>query len=341
VDEYGASDVSDPRSAVVDWARFAAMVGDCRRFLLTTHIRPDCDALGSTLAMAELLEQLGKSVSIVTAFDVPPRLEFLDPEKRFQRLGRDVPRDRLPPFELLLVLDTSAWAQLGEMGEVIRATTARKAVMDHHVSTDDLGAELFRETAAEATGRIVYEAAGHLGATITPRIATLLFAALATDTGWFRFASTSGETYRLAARLTEAGAVPDRMYRDLYENDTLGHLRVLGRTMARAQTELGGRLIYTWITLEDFAACEALPSDSEDLINMTLSVSGTEVAVILVEQASGGFKVSFRSRGGLDCSRVAEQFGGGGHKAAAGAFLADPFPVAQAKVLDAVRAAMQ
>jgi phosphoesterase RecJ-like protein len=339
--ENGASGASDPRSAAVDWPRFVAMVGDCRRFLLTTHVRPDCDALGSTLAMAGILEQLGKSVSVVTAFDVPPRLRFLDPDNRFQRLGRDVPRDRLPPFDVLLVLDTSAWAQLGEMGEVIRATTAKKAVLDHHVSTDDLGAELFRETAAEATGRIVYEAAVRLGATITPPIATLLFAALATDTGWFRFASTSGATYRLAARLTEAGAVPDRMYRDLYENDTLARLQLLGRTMARARSELGGRLISTWITQEDFAACAALPSDSEDLINMTLSVSGTEVAVILVEQESGGFKVSFRSRGGLDCSRVAEQFGGGGHKAAAGAFVPDPFPLAHAKVLDAVRAAMQ
>jgi len=341
VRDKDASAVSDSRSAVIDWARFTALVGDCQRFLLTTHIRPDCDALGSTLAMAEILEQLGKSVSVVTAFDVPPRLQFLDPDKRFQRLGSDVPRDRLPAFDLLLVLDTSAWAQLGEMGEVIRATTAKKAVLDHHVSTDDLGAELFRETGAEATGRIVHDAAGHLGATITPRIATLLFAALATDTGWFRFASTSGETYRLAARLTEAGAVPDRMYRELYENDSLARLRLLGRTMARARSELGGRLIYTWITQEDFAECGALASDSEDLINLTLCVGGTEVAVILVEQASGGFKVSFRSRSGLDCSRVAEQFGGGGHKAAAGAFVPDPFPVAQAKVLDAVRAAMR
>ncbi len=335
------SRVSDPRSAAVDWPRFVALVGECRRFLLTTHIRPDCDALGSTLAMAGILEQLGKTVSVVTAFDVPPRLRFLDPEKKFKRLGTDVPRDRLPPFDLLLVLDTSAWAQLGEMGEVIRNTTARKAVLDHHVSADDLGAEVFRETEAEATGRIVFEAAEHLGATITPPIATLLFAALATDTGWFRFASTSGATYRLAGRLADAGAVPDRMYRELYEQESLARLQLLGRTMARAQSELGGRLISTWITLEDFAACGAIPSDSEDLINMTLSVSGTKVAVILVEQGSGGFKVSFRSRGRLDCSRVAEQFGGGGHKAAAGAFLADPFPAAHAKVLDAVRAGMQ
>jgi phosphoesterase RecJ-like protein len=293
------------------------------------------------MAMAAILEQLGNEVSVITAFDVPPRFQFLDPGKKIQRLGRDVPLDNLPPFDLLMVLDTSAWAQLGEMGDVIRSTTAQKAVLDHHLSADDLGAEVFRDTAAEAAGRLVYEASEHLGATLTPRIATLLFAALATDTGWFRFASTTAGTYRLAGRLTEAGAVPHEMYRHLYENDTVGRLKLIGRAMARVQTELGGRLIYTWMTLEDFATCGALASDSEDVINLTLAVGGTEAAVILVEQAKGGFKISFRSRCGLDCARLAEQFGGGGHRAAAGAFLPDPLDSARGKVLDAVRAAMQ
>jgi phosphoesterase RecJ-like protein len=293
------------------------------------------------MAMAAILEQLGNEVSVITAFDVPPRFQFLDPEKKMQRLGRDVPLDNLPPFDLLMVLDTSAWAQLGEMSDVIRSTTAQKAVLDHHLSADDLGAEVFRDTGAEATGRLVYEAAEHLGAALSPRIATLLFSALATDTGWFRFASTTAGTYRLAGRLTDAGAVPHEMYRHLYENDTVGRLKLIGRAMARIQTELGGRLIYTWMTLEDFAACGALASDSEDVINLTLAVGGTEAAVILVEQAKGGFKISFRSRCGLDCARLAEQFGGGGHRAAAGAFLPDPLDSARGKVLDAVRTAMQ
>jgi phosphoesterase RecJ-like protein len=110
--------------------------------------------------------------------------------------------------------------------------------------------------------------------------------------------------------------------------------------MARTRTELGGRLIYTWIERADFEATGAVPQDSEDVVNMTLAVGGTAVAVILVEQTGGGFKVSFRSRCALDCSRVAERFGGGGHKAAAGAFLNEPLDSARRKVLDAVRAEM-
>jgi phosphoesterase RecJ-like protein len=164
---------------------------------------------------------------------------------------------------------------------------------------------------------------------------------VATDTGWLRFASTKAGTLRLAARLTEAGAVPHRLYKALYENDSFGRLRLLGRAMARTQTELGGRLIYTWITQEDFAESGAVPADSEDIINLTLSVAGTEAAVMLVEQRAGGFKISFRSRSDLDCSRVAEQFGGGGHRNAAGASLPDPLVTARSRVLDAVRRAMQ
>ncbi len=325
----------------VDWSRFANLVRSGRRFLLTTHVRPDCDALGSTLAMTAIVEQLGKEAWIVADFDVPPRFQFLDPNKKIQRLGRDVAKDRLPMFDVLMVLDTSAWAQLGAMGEVIRATSAQKIVLDHHVSADDLGAEVFRDTRAEATGRLVYEAALHLGATLTPQIATLLFAALATDTGWFRFASTTAATYRLAGLLTEAGVEPDALYRALYENDSVGRLRLIGQAMARVQTDLQGRLIYTWITQDDFAACGALASDSEDVINLLFAVGSAEVAIILVEQASGGFKISFRSRCGLDCARLAEQFGGGGHRAAAGALVSAPLPIARTKVLDAVRSAMQ
>ncbi len=323
-----------------NWPRFVELVRGHRRFVLTTHVRPDCDALGSELAMAAILEQLGKEVVVVNPFAVPRNLQFLDPQRKLKQLGDDLAAEELDSCEVLIVLDTTAWAQLGAMGEVIRTTRARKLVIDHHVSEDDLGAELFKDSQAESTGRLVIEAADQLGVDITPEIAQAAFVAVATDTGWFRFASTRSETLRLAARLVDAGAVPHRLYQQLYENETLARLQLVGRTMARTRTELGGRLIYTWMERADFEATGAVPQDSEDVINMTLAAGGTEAAVILVEQPTGGFKISFRSRGDLDCSRVAEQFGGGGHRAAAGAFLDEPLETARAKVLDAVRAQM-
>ena len=272
---------------------------------------------------------------------LPPNLRFLDRKHRLKKLGVDVSADQLDDREVLMVLDTTAWAQLGAMADVIKTTKAVKMVLDHHVSGDDLGAELFKDVKAEATGCLVVEAADQLGVPLTPEIARPAFVALATDTGWFRFSSTRADTLRLAARLVDAGAAPDQLFKELYENDTHARLQLIGRTLARAQIERGGCLIHSWIELADFKAAGALPSDSEDIINMLLSVGGTQVAVLLVEQPKGGFKISFRSRCEVDCSAVAEQFGGGGHRAAAGASLNEPLDSARQKVLDAVRAAMQ
>jgi len=325
----------------IEWPRFVERIAANQRFLLTSHIRPDADALGSELGMAGVLDALGKDVTIVNGHGVPRNLKFLDPRNRIKVIGTDFQvADLLENFDIHMVLDTSAWAQLGDMGQVIRETKARKIVLDHHVSADDLGAEEFKDTQAEATGRLVFDAARALGVTVGEEIATPLFAALATDTGWFRFGSTSGDTLRTAAALVDAGANPADIYRDLHEQDTLARLQLVGRILARATAELEGLLIHTAVLREDFQATGAAPSDTEDIINLTLTVAGTEAAVILVEQSTGAFKVSFRSRGKMDCSRVAELFGGGGHRAAAGATIDGPFETAQAKVLDAVRAAV-
>ncbi len=326
----------------INWPRLTELLTSHDRFLLTSHIRPDCDALGSELGMAGVLEAMDKEVLIVNAQTTPPNLQFIDPERKLKALGVDIHPHELDGIEVLLVLDTSAWAQLGTMSEIVRSTKAHKAVLDHHVGEDDLGAELFKNPQAEATGRLVLETARHLGVRLTPEIARPLFAAIATDTGWFRFGSTSAVTLRSAAELIEGGASPAEIYNQLYEQETLARLQLRGRILARTVTELDGRLAHTAALAEDFKATGALASDTEDVINATLGVAGTQVAVILVEQASGGFKLSFRSRTPtIDCNELARHFGGGGHKAAAGAFVSAPWPEAQSLVLDYVRKAMR
>jgi phosphoesterase RecJ-like protein len=321
----------------IHWNRFTELVRSHDRFMLTSHVRPDCDALGSELGMAGVLEALGKEVLIVNAQQTPPNLAFIDPHRRLKALGVNIQPADLE-CEVLMVLDTSAWAQLGTMADVVRTTSAHKLILDHHVGEDDMGAELFKDPSAEATGRLVLDAAHHLGVRVTPEIAAPLFAAIATDTGWFRFGSTTGGTLRASGALIDAGAVPSDIYASLYEQDSLARLKLRGRILARTSTEESGRLAHTAALREDFEATGALPSDTEDVVNMTLAVAGTEVAVILVEQASGGFKLSFRSRNAnLDCNQLARQFGGGGHKAAAGGFTNVAWPEAQKQVLDAVR----
>lgn len=296
--------------------------------------------MGSELGMAGVLEALGKDVRIVNGQQTPPNLTWIDPQKRILALGDDVTLEDLDSADAVFVLDTSAWAQLGPMGDALRRARGKKLVLDHHVSSDDLGAEYFKDPTIEATGRLVFEAASQLDVALTQEIATPLFAALATDTGWFRFSSTRGDTYRVAGQLVDAGASPTQIWKQLYENDTLARTKLIGRILGRTTTDLGGRLVYTWVEQKDFDDLSALPSDTEDIINMTLQIGGTEVAVIFVELRGGGVKCSFRSRSLVDCSRLAEQFSGGGHKAAAGATLQEPLATAMPRVLDAVRASM-
>jgi len=333
--------IADTSASPIDWARLVEVLRQNQRFLLTTHVRPDCDALGSTLGLAILLEQLGKAPMVAVGYDVPASLGWIDRGHRVKRLGVDVSEEEAGSVDVVIVVDTSAWAQLDHVEAFLRNTAVRKIVLDHHTGSNELGAEEFRDPGLEATGRIVVELARRMGVDLTPEMATPLFAAISTDTGWFRFPSTTPATSRVAAELVEAGASPAAIYADLYETETLARLHLIGRALGRPETELDGRLIHTHLEREDFRLTGAMPADSEDVINLTLAVGGTQGAVILVEQPDGRFKASLRSRCQMDCAEVARQFGGGGHKAAAGAMLPGPLEAAKRSILNAVRQAMQ
>ena len=324
----------------VDWKRFCEVISEAKNIILTSHIRPDCDALGSCLGMAGILRALGKKVRIVMGQAVPPNLAFIDPNDEIMLIGEDIKAADLKDADLHMILDTSAWIQLGPMADVIKKSTYKKIIFDHHQGEDDIDAELFKNTTAEAVGRMCVEAAEHLGVELTPEIAMPLYAALATDTGWFRFPSAKEVTYNAAAKLVAAGASPAEIYGHLYERETAGRVRLRGTVLARTETELDGRLAHTFIDAGDYAATGALPSDTEDLVNLLLEIEGTKFAVILVGQVEGGYKISFRSRCGVECNEVASEFGGGGHKAAAGAFIDEEFASVQEKVLSHVRSCL-
>jgi len=326
----------------VDWTPLREIVRQGRHFLLTSHLRADCDALGSELGMADVLEYLGKQVSIVNGDAIPEHLRFIDPQQRIKELGRHVQAaELLNSADVFVVLDTSAWIQLGPMGDLLRQSSATKVVIDHHVSEDDLGAVNFEDPQAEATGRLVADAADALGVALSESMAHALFTAMATDTGWFRFSSVTSETYRTIARLVDAGAVPQTIYSQLYEQESLPRMMLRGRIMAGSQAELAGRLIWAEVRSSDFAAVGAQPADTEDAINRLLSVRGSEVALLLTELGAKKTKASLRSRGTVNVREVAEQFGGGGHNQAAGASLAHPLDAAREMVLDALRKAMR
>jgi phosphoesterase RecJ-like protein len=321
----------------LDWTPFVEIVRDHRRFLLTTHVRPDGDGLGSMLALADALHELGKTARMTVASSLPPRYDFLDPTRRVRSFENP---DQYRDAEAVLVLDTGAWNQLGDFGTFLRTLTVPKLVIDHHLTQDDLGAVRLVDTTAEATGRLVFEAIAALGKTPGAEAAHALFVALAMDTGWFRHPNTSPATFALAADLVKAGARPTAAYEKLFEENTLGRSKLSGLVLGRLTTLDGGRLALSEIRLGDYATTGATPQDSEDMVNFTRAVAGVEVGLFFMEQPRGGVKVSFRSRQRVDVARVAAQFGGGGHKLAAGAILETTLEDAREQVIAAATAAL-
>ncbi|MCA9258190.1 MAG: bifunctional oligoribonuclease/PAP phosphatase NrnA [Planctomycetales bacterium] len=323
-------------STTIDWRPLAELIERHDVFLLTTHCRADCDALGSELGLAMALESLGKRVVIVNGDEPPPHISFLDEQNRACVLGTTAPLEALRGVEAIIVVDTGARVQLGPMAAYLDNFTGSKAVIDHHVSGDELGALVLKDAKSESTGRLILELIDFLDVELTQEIAVPLFAAIATDTGWFRFSSVTEQTFLALSRLVAAGASPPALFSQLYEQHTLPRLLLRGRILDHVEAMCDGRLMWTYVSAEDFAATDAELTDTEDSINSLLTVAGVEAAAMFVELEPEKTKVSLRSRSGFDVSAVAEQFGGGGHKAAAGITVQEPLADAQKSILDAL-----
>jgi phosphoesterase RecJ-like protein len=322
----------------LDWSPLVDLVRRHQTFLLVTHVRPDADGLGSQLALADALAAMGKSARVVIPSNLPPRYAFLNtPQAPVEQF--EPPGDRFRNVDAVVVMDTGTWNQLAEFGDFLRTLDVPKAVVDHHRTQDDLGAVRFVDTSAEATGRLAYELIRALGVPVSPRAAHMLFMAVALDTGWFRHSNTTAATFELAAELVRLGADPTVLFEQLFEAAPVARLKLVGLALSRLQVRAGGRVAYTEVYLQDYPATGAVPGDTEDLINYPRSVEGVEVALLFIEQADGGTKVSFRSKA-VDVSKLAERFGGGGHRLASGARAPGPLPQVREAVLRAVEEAL-
>jgi phosphoesterase RecJ-like protein len=320
----------------LDWSPLVAFLRQHDRPLLMTHVRPDADGLGAQLALHDALTALGKHPRVAIASRLPPRYAFLDPPRK---VIEDFKPAAFADRDSVLILDTGTWNQLDAFGDWLKGSPLPRAVVDHHRTQDDLGGLRFVDVASESTGRLAHEVIRALGASVSPAAANHLFMAVATDTGWFRHPNATPRTFELAAELVTLGANPTLLYEQLYESAPLARLRLMGVALERLQVRAGGKIAYTEIFLSDYPATGAVPGDTEDLINYPRSVEGVEVALVFIEQPGGGTKVSFRAKA-VDVSKVAERFGGGGHKLASGARTNDPLPQTRDAVLAAVEAAL-
>ncbi|HYE18690.1 MAG TPA: bifunctional oligoribonuclease/PAP phosphatase NrnA [Tepidisphaeraceae bacterium] len=312
-----------------------------RRVLVTTHVRPDGDALGSSGAMTLALRQKGIDAQVLLLSHLPTKYAFIFHEQGIEHFdaekGWPAGLD-LSAYDALLIVDTGTWSQLPGLKERVAAFPGKKIVVDHHLTQEDWADTKLVVTEAAAAGEIVAELLDQWdGVSVTPGIASLLFLAIASDTGWFQFSNTRPYTLRLAARLIEAGVDTDRLYQLVYQNERKERVVLQTRAMQSLELLAGGRLAVMTVSKRDFEETGAQVPDTENVVNVPLQIATVEAAILITEPRDfGPVRVSLRSKGKIDVARFAEQFGGGGHARAAGLKIDGALDAAKRAVVDAM-----
>ena len=321
---------------------------EAKRVLITTHIRPDGDALGSTAVMWLALRAKGIEAKVLLLSHLPSKyafvytdagIDYVDVEAGFPAVFS------LDAYDTLLVIDTGTWSQLPGLQPYVDKFTGKVLVIDHHLTQEPWGTARLVDKEAGAAAEVVAKVIEEWGVPFTPMMGQALYVGLVSDTGWFQFSSTRPVTLQLAAKLLAAGVNADRIYQLLYQNERAQRLAVQARAMQTLELLADNRIAIMRVTRPDLEAAGAATGDSEGLVNLPLQVATVQVSVILSEPSpptalDGAIRVSVRSKGQLDCSQLTAQFNGGGHARAAGAKIAGTMDEVHAKVKAALLAAM-
>jgi phosphoesterase RecJ-like protein len=301
--------------------KFLAQICDAilsrQHFVLTSHARPDGDAIGSQLAMAYGLRELGKTARLVDSDPAPLQFQL------FPGAGE---LELSPSFDgradAVIVMECSDLSRTGVAGFekyfVIN--------IDHHPGNTLYGAINWFDESAAACGEMVFDLIEALNVRLTPEIATHIYIAILTDTGGFHFSHITPRTFEICRRCTEAGARPEAIARAVYDSSTLGRLKLMGAVLHDLELEAHGRLACVHMSLQLLKDTGSTQEDSDGLINLPLSVKEIEAVVFFKEVEPQNYRISMRSKGDVDVNRIARTFGGGGHKNAAGCSMSGPYP---------------
>ena len=297
-------------------------------FMLSTHMNPEGDAIGSTLALAIALTSIGKKVTVNTTDPVPRILKFLPSSDIVQQV-KTVDRR----FDAVIVLDCGDLERVGFLKkDNIPADILIN--IDHHKTNLGFGTMNLVEEAV-ASADIVYTIIKKMGIPVTPEIAICIYTAIMTETGSFRYTNTDAHTLRIAGEMVGFGANPSEIADHVYNRNSIGRISLLGRVLSTLKFSEDGKIAWITVLEEMFKETGTTKEDTEDFINYPRSVDGVEVA-ILFRQSNNDWKLSFRSNGRVDVALVSLEFGGGGHSMAAGCFLKGSFDEVREKVLGKV-----
>lgn len=291
-----------------------------QRFVICGHVSPDGDCLGSQLALAAALRSLGKDVTCLYAKDNPveANLHFLVDREAFV-VGSDFREDP----EVFVAVDVPTMARLGTAAEVHRRAQVTVTI-DHHANEEAISDYNYIDPDASSASLLIWKLAGLLGA-VDSEVAECALVGLITDTGRFSFQNTTPEAFAAAGKMTEAGASPSDISREIFQNRTLPSLRLERLVIDRMTFLSDGEFVYSYLKNEDFVACGAIRGDAEVLIDVLRGIAGVKVALILRENDKGEIRGSLRAKDDTDVSAVARFYGGGGHRAAAGFTFVESF----------------
>lgn len=299
------------------------------RFLISAHINPEGDSIGSQIAVASLLKRLGKNVAILNEGPVPHILQFM---KGTEEILKEMPASF--DFEAAIVLDCP---DLTRMGNVAGHITKGKTVIniDHHVSNENFGRYNWVDTGRSSVGEMVFELFKAFKLKVDYDDAVAMYVAIMTDTGSFKYTNTTARTHRVTAELIEAGVRPYDIYGRIYETSSLQDTSLLGEALQTLKVSDDGKIAWLWVTKEMLKKTKASLEGTEGIINFARSIEGSEIAILFRETGTENrIKVSFRSKGNVDVNKLAGSFGGGGHATASGCTVFGKIEEVEKKVLD-------
>jgi len=334
VSERPARVVTAEEPASDDRRAFHEFLKKPARILLTTHINPDGDGLGSEVATALWLRAMGKTVHVLNDSPVPHAFEFLARHLPLETWDPALAEKRFEEADALIVLDTSNKQRIGRLADVAARHVITIAIVDHHrTHTRGFGAINVIEPEASSTGEIVYDLMREAGAAITPEIAEALYVALMTDTGSFRYSNTSEHAHRMAADLVRRGVDPQRLHTMVHTHASAGRLRFFGEALSALELHLDGRIVVLEVSPDQFEKHGLVGADTEGLVDLPRSIAGVEAVALFSEVEPGRVKVSLRSTGRVSIDTICSRLGGGGHAHAAGVMLRGSRADARSRVL--------
>jgi phosphoesterase RecJ-like protein len=290
------------------------IVRTSQSFLVTSHIDPDGDAVGCELAILSVLSRLGKNATGLLEDPVPPSYVFLEGAAGIVTSSAAVGQG---PWDAAIVVDSATLERTGWVADAVK-TCGAIINIDHHGSNTYFGTENVVETEVGACGEIVYRVIGELGAGLETAEAEALYVAILSDTGCFRFPSTTGSTLKIAAHLLDLGVKPYHAASEVYWRKSLPSLKILGEALRSMEVTDDGMIATMEVTRAMYRDSGATGVDAEGFANYPRSINGVAVGALLRETDEGHFRVSLRAAEGYDVDAIAKVFGGGGHTAAAG-----------------------